>query len=201
MRHISIHLFSLVIPCLFMSFCPSSALCPFLFTPFPNQVSNQGFQFEGRLSLPLLLVWGIMFWVLDQSQFKKHLCNILLSYICHLYCWSRWLKNAIVTPGPIKHWLDFLMNLGNGKGKKNHPTRVKHVGQNEILIFFCMVKNTTPPPWFSSIIRTPFKHSLHASKCLLIDLHGNNTSRHHSLCYSLVSSDTVIYFCLPCAST
>lgn len=146
MRHISIHLFSLVIPCLFMSFCPPSALCPFLFTPFPNQVSNQGFQFEGRLSLPLLLVWGIMFWVLDQSQFKKHLCNILLSYICHLYCWSRWLKNAIVTPGPIKHWLDFLMNLGNGKGKKNHPTRVKHVGQNEILIFFCMVKNTTPPP-------------------------------------------------------
>lgn len=47
-------------------------------------------------------------------------------------------------PNKTSTW--FLMDLGNGKKKKNHPTRVIHVGQNEILIFFCMVKKTLLPP-------------------------------------------------------
>lgn len=148
MRHISIHLFSLVIPCLFMSFCPPSALSPFLSTPFPNQVSNQGFQLEARLSLPLLLVWGIMFWVLDQSQFKKkHLCKILLSYICHLYSWPGWLKKRYCDAWPSKTLTWLLDGPWQWKRKKKkHPTRVKHVGQNETLIFFCIVKKTLLAP-------------------------------------------------------
>lgn len=162
MGHISIHLFSLLIRCLFMSFCPPSALSPFLSTPFPNQVSNQGFQLEARLSLPLLLVWGIMFWVLDQSQLKKNICATFcyLVYVIFIAGLGGW-KNAIVTPGPIKHWLDFLMDLGNGKRKKktSHSGQTCRAEWNIDFLLYCEENTPRPTPWFSSIIRTPFKQA------------------------------------------
>lgn len=152
----------------------------------------------------MLLVWWIQLWVL----IRVYLSNIRAT-LFHLYSWPRWLKNAwaIVTPGPKKkkkiHWLDFLMHLGNGRKRKTNPTGIEHVGQNEILIFFCTVKKTKhnppPPPQIIFINYTyaiQTQSGLRASKCLLIDLHGNNTSRHHSSCYSLVSSGTVINFFL-----